>query len=139
MLGLLDLKPGFVARATDRPHVWMAGSTTSLLRLHFYTGVVVHRRHGWEIGAPSSFGFLLPTFSWLSFKWVLWRAGRLSCGRAFRATGSVGREEGAAIRVLENGDEEESPSLVLGVREKEREMGLVCWLGLEDERKWGEK
>jgi hypothetical protein len=74
MLGLLDLKPGFVARAADRPRVWMAGSTTSLLPLHFY-GIVVHRRHGWEIGAPSSFGFLLPTFSWLSFEWVLWRPG----------------------------------------------------------------
>jgi hypothetical protein len=75
MLGLLDLEPGFVARAADRPHVWMAGSATSLLPLHFYTGVVVYCRHGWEIGAPSSFGFLLPTFSWLSFGWVLWRPG----------------------------------------------------------------
>jgi hypothetical protein len=66
------------------------------------------------------------------------RARRLSCGGAVRVVGSTGREEGAALRVLENGDGEESPSLVLGVGEKEREMGSVCWLGLEDERKWGE-
>ncbi|KAJ6898596.1 hypothetical protein NC652_025191 [Populus alba x Populus x berolinensis] len=30
----------------------MAGSTTFLLPLHFYTGGVVHRCHGWEIDAP---------------------------------------------------------------------------------------
>ena len=66
------------------------------------------------------------------------RARRLSCGGAVRVVGSTGREEGAALRVLENGDGEESPSLVLGVGEKEREMGSVCWLGLEDERKGGE-
>jgi hypothetical protein len=66
------------------------------------------------------------------------RARRLSCGGAVRVAGSTGREEGAALRVLENGDREESPSLVLGVGEKEREMGSICWLGLEDERKWGE-
>jgi len=29
----------------------MAGSTTFLLILHFYTGGVVHRYHGWETGA----------------------------------------------------------------------------------------
>ncbi|KAH8520531.1 hypothetical protein H0E87_001828, partial [Populus deltoides] len=28
----------------------MAGSTTSLVLLHFYTGGVVHRCHGWETG-----------------------------------------------------------------------------------------
>jgi hypothetical protein len=28
----------------------MAGSTTSLILLHFYTGGVVHRCHGWETG-----------------------------------------------------------------------------------------
>jgi len=67
--GLLDLEPSFVARATDRPHVGMARLATSLLLLHFYTCIVVHRRHGWEIGAPSSFDFLLPTFYWLSFGW----------------------------------------------------------------------
>jgi len=67
------------------------------------------------------------------------RAGRLSCGGAFQVARSAGREEGAALQVLENGDGEESPSLVLGVGEKEREMGSVCWLGLEDERKWGEQ
>ncbi|KAJ7008390.1 hypothetical protein NC653_007154 [Populus alba x Populus x berolinensis] len=32
--------------------------------------------------------------------------------------------EGVGLRVLKNGDGEGSPSLVLGVGEKEREMGL---------------
>ena len=41
-----------ITRAADRPSVWMAGSATSLFLLHFYTGGVVHRCHGWEIGAP---------------------------------------------------------------------------------------
>ena len=44
---LPNLEPG-VARAANRPGVWMAGSATSLLLLHFYTGSVVHRCHGWE-------------------------------------------------------------------------------------------
>jgi hypothetical protein len=103
VLGLLDLEPGFVARAADRPRVWMAGSATSLLPLHFYTGVVVYCRHGWEIGAPSSFGFLLPTFSWLSFGWVLWRPG----------------EQGGWVVVGLFG--------WLGQREERKELLFGCW------------
>jgi hypothetical protein len=44
---LPNLEPG-IARAANRPGVWMAGSATSLILLHFYTGGVVHRCHGWE-------------------------------------------------------------------------------------------
>lgn len=51
-----------------------------------------------------------------------------------RVAGLWEKEE-AGLRVLKNSDGEESPSLALRVGEKEREMGLVCWLGLEDERK----
>ncbi|KAL9379142.1 hypothetical protein Peur_027624 [Populus x canadensis] len=54
---LPNLEPG-VARAANRPGVWMAGSATSLLPFHFCHGGVVHRCHGCEIGAHPSFGFL---------------------------------------------------------------------------------
>jgi hypothetical protein len=72
MLGLLDMEYGFVTRAADRPSMWMAGSTTSLLLLHFYTRGVVHRRHGWEtftlkifVFAPSLLSFSLPSYFFL--------------------------------------------------------------------------
>ena len=54
---LPNLEPG-VARAANRPGVWMAGSATFLLPFHFCNGGVVHRCHGCEIGAHPSFGFL---------------------------------------------------------------------------------
>jgi len=54
---LPNLEPG-VARAANRPGVWMAGPATSLLPFHFCNGGVVHRCHGREIGAHLSFGFL---------------------------------------------------------------------------------
>lgn len=54
---LPNLESG-VARATNKPGVWMAGSATSLLPFHLCNGGVVHRRHGCEIGAHPSFGFL---------------------------------------------------------------------------------
>jgi hypothetical protein len=44
---LPNLEPG-VARAANRPGGWLAGSITSLLLLHFYTGSVVHRCLDWE-------------------------------------------------------------------------------------------
>jgi len=51
-LSLSNLELSLVACAANRPGVWMAGSATFLFPLHFYTGGVVHRCHGWEIGAP---------------------------------------------------------------------------------------
>ncbi|KAJ6925559.1 hypothetical protein NC651_010065 [Populus alba x Populus x berolinensis] len=36
----------------------MAGSASSLLPFYFCNGSVVHRCHGYEIGAHPSFGFL---------------------------------------------------------------------------------
>ncbi|KAG6789190.1 hypothetical protein POTOM_005280 [Populus tomentosa] len=50
---------------------------------------------------------------------------------------SLWEKEGAGLQVMKNVDGEESPSLVLGVgeKEREREMEPVCWLGLEDKRK----
>jgi hypothetical protein len=100
--------------------VWMVGSAASLLQLHFYTGVVVHRRHGWEIGAPSSFSFLLPTFSRLSFGWFcggqesreaeLARRGRLWLrregwyGEGVLALGDDNGEGGSAVALLMNGE-----------------------------------
>jgi hypothetical protein len=65
-----NLEPGFVARAADRPDVWMVGSATFLLLLYFYFGSVVHYCHGWEIGALGvlvfySFTVLRPPFLFL--------------------------------------------------------------------------
>jgi len=51
---LPNLELGVTRAADDRPGVWMAGSATSLFLLHFYTGGVVHRCHGWEIGTLES-------------------------------------------------------------------------------------
>jgi hypothetical protein len=137
----------------------MARSVTSPLLLHFYTGNVAHHFHGWEIGAIKVSVFCPFALSWLSFGWILWkpvsreaelwwktdlgsvREGRSVaekgkvCGSGGVRVASLWEKEGAGLRVLKNGDGEESPSLALGVGEKEREMGLVCWLGLEDERK----
>jgi hypothetical protein len=62
--------------------------------------------------------------------------GKVCGSGGVRVTG-LWEKEGAGLRVLKNSDGEESPSMVLGVGEKEREMGPVCWLGLEDERKMG--
>ena len=39
----------------------MAGSATSIF-LHFYTGGVAHRSHGWEIGAPFKSQFPAPFY-----------------------------------------------------------------------------
>lgn len=49
---LPNLELGVTRAVDDRPGVWMAGSATTLFLLHFYIGGVVHRCHGWEIGAP---------------------------------------------------------------------------------------
>ncbi|KAH8487245.1 hypothetical protein H0E87_026000 [Populus deltoides] len=59
------------------------------------------------------------------------------CGSGGVRVASLWEKEGAGLRVLKNGDGEESPYLVLGVGEKEREIRPICWLGFEYERKMG--
>jgi hypothetical protein len=67
----------------------MAGSTTFFLLLYFYSSGVVHRCHGWEIGAIgvsifcSFFNVLRPPFLFL---YLLYNELLLAVGRKGRQT-----------------------------------------------------
>jgi hypothetical protein len=89
----------FVARAADRPDVWMVGSASSLLLPHFYTGVVVHRRHGWGDRCPFKFRFSPPYLFLAVFRVVLWKPGEQGGWVVVGLFGSVERKMGGKGRL----------------------------------------
>ncbi|KAJ6956057.1 hypothetical protein NC652_007228 [Populus alba x Populus x berolinensis] len=74
--------------------------------------------------APLKFGFSAPSpfLGCLLGGFCGSQKGKV-CGSGDVQVASMWEKEGVGLRVLKNGDGEGSPFLVLGVGEKEREMG----------------
>ncbi|KAL9363850.1 hypothetical protein Peur_041723 [Populus x canadensis] len=111
--------------------MWMAGLATFLLLLYFYSGGVVHRYHGWEIGTLgvsvfcSFFTILRPPFLFL----------HLFYNELLLATERKGDEEvvgcvKAETPLLGGGDEDEeggNGSVVVRLKEEKAKGKKKLW------------
>ncbi|KAJ6882694.1 hypothetical protein NC651_029094 [Populus alba x Populus x berolinensis] len=82
----------------------MAGSATSFLLLHFCTGYVVHRCHGWETGTlevsifyPLLLSFDLPSHFLIVSMMSCWRRDVAASRLMMVILGDTGAEGGAGV------------------------------------------